>query len=66
MRCIVCLAQPTSHRRSLDRTFVGQGAEMRFRLDYCADRAECGEQAAVGLLEKVAGVFFTDDLPEPS
>lgn len=76
-RCIVCRNDEGEHTRSVARTFGGEGGEMTVRVGYCADRAECGEQEAVSLIELLAapfiaasvrrdGVSSIEDLSEPT
>jgi hypothetical protein len=58
MRCIVCGNEEGLHIRSVEREFGGEGALMQIRVGYCADRAECGEAAAVNLIEVLAAPFI--------
>lgn len=61
VRCIVCRNDESAHTRSVERTYGGVGGEMTIRLGYCGDRAECGEAAAVNLMELLAAPFIAAD-----
>jgi hypothetical protein len=61
-RCIVCCLDVTANQRSVSRTFGGEDGEMTIRVGYCADRAECGEDAAVNLIEILAAPFIAADV----
>jgi hypothetical protein len=61
-RCIVCRNEEGPHTRSVSRSYGGDGGMVAIRVGYCGDRAECGEAAAVSLIELLAAPFIAADV----
>ena len=62
-RCMVCGNEnPTRMRRTVSSTIGGAYAEMRIVVEYCADKSNCGEGAAIFKMEQFAAPFIATDL----
>jgi hypothetical protein len=58
-RCLVC-GNPKSveHTRAVHEVIGSdKGTHMSIRIEYCADRAECGEARAMELMDLFSGSF---------
>lgn len=61
-RCIVCRNEQGAVVRRIARTFGDEDSALTVALNYCADRADCGEAAAASLIELLAAPFIAADV----
>lgn len=57
-RCLVCEStRPDRDRQRVKVALGGVSGEAIFDIEFCADSPDCGEEAALALIESMSAVF---------